>query len=101
MQIDPRALLDPNMTAAGAIHLVSLSFGMVGRDPNLPAVQEFSLADLLVPEESPATGGAMDGDHWYRKMGGFCIRRYGPGSIDTCLSYREDPDLAANGRTGQ
>ena len=63
MQVYPLAFIDSDMIAAGAVYLVANLFGMVGRDPGLPAVQEFSLADLLVSEEPPAAGGAVDGYH--------------------------------------
>lgn len=63
MQVYPRALFHPDVTAAGAVDLVARPFGMIGRDPGLPAVQQFSLADLLVPEKPPAAGGTVDGDH--------------------------------------
>lgn len=73
MQVDPWALLHADVLPARAVHLVSGPFGMVAGYAGLPAVQEFSLTDILVPKEPPAAGGTVDGDHGNERI---AILRY-------------------------
>ena len=63
MEIDPLPLNDPDMIPARAEDVVSLPDGMIGGYPGVPAVQEFSLPDLLVPEELLAAFCAVDCYH--------------------------------------
>ncbi len=63
MQVYPLPLHHADMISAGTVYIIAIDDSMIRGYPHLPAVQELSLPDLLVTEQFPAAGGAVDGDY--------------------------------------
>lgn len=69
MQVDPLPLDNTDMIPAGTEDVIPFPDGMIGGYPGVPAMQEFSLPDLLVPEELLAAFGTVDCYHELRDIG--------------------------------